>query len=270
MSCSQNTVKEIFLNFFDKMILKFFDLLKYRTSAELKSEGTRSYAGYLWWILEPLLALAVYYVAFEYLVHRTTDNFLLFLFSGIVVYRFFSVTLARSATSILEGHGLMQLVYLHKSIFPLSVVMVNLVKFLVTLPIVMMFAWICGMPPTWAYSALPALILLELLLTSGAAMICASITPFFPDFSLILNTVLNLLIFLSGVFYDISILPPKMQTLVRYNPMAAIIEQYRVILLHGQWPDLKPLVPAMWECAAFLAMGGFLIHKFNRYFPKIC
>lgn len=251
------------------MIRKFFNIVLYRSAAELRSEGTRTYAGYLWWILEPLLSLAVYYVAFKYIFHRETENFLMFLFSGIVIYRFFAGTVTRSAVSISGGQGLMQLVYVHKSIFPLSVVMVNLVKFLVTLLLLMVVVWLFGILPTWAYLALPLLIVLELVVIAGASMICAAITPFFPDFQLVLGTILHLLIFLSGVFHDIGKLSPRAQTIFRLNPIAAIIEQSRAIILHGQWPNLEILAPALAEGVLFLAIGWLLIHKFNRYYPKI-
>jgi len=248
---------------------KFFNIVLYRSAAELRSEGTRTYAGYLWWILEPLLSLTVYYVAFKYIFHRETENFLMFLFSGIVIYRFFAGTVTRSAASISGGQGLMQLIYVHKSIFPLSVVIVNLVKFLITLLLVIAVSWLFGILPTWAYLALPLLIVLELMVITGVSMICAAITPFFPDFKLILNTLMHLLIFLSGVFHDIGKLSPKMQSLIRLNPIAALIEQYRAILLQGQWPNLQPLVPALAESIIFLVIGWLLIHKFNRYYPKI-
>lgn len=251
------------------MVSKFFNLTLYRTAAELRSEGTRTYAGYLWWILDPLLSLAVYYVAFKYIFHRETENFVIFLFSGIVIYRFFAGTVTRSAGSILDGHGLMQLVYVHKSLFPLSVVMVNLVKFLITLLLVVGVIWLSGIRPTWAYLAIPMLIALQILITAGVSMVCAAITPFFPDFQLILVTLMQLLIFLSGVFYDVGTLTPKMQSLIRLNPLAVMIEQYRVILLHGRWLSLEPLLPVLAESIIFLAIGWLLIHKFNRHFPKL-
>ena len=251
------------------MFRKFFNILLYRSTAELRSEGTRTYAGYLWWILEPLLSLAVYYVAFKYILHRETENFLIFLFSGIVIYRFFAGTVIRSATSISSSQGLMQLIYIHKSIFPLSVVMVNLVKFLITLMLVIVVSWLFGSLPTWAYLALPLLIVFELMMITGASMICAAITPFFPDFRLMLNTLMHLLIFLSGVFFDVEELSPKIRGLVRLNPVAALIEQYRAVLLHGQWPSLQPLVPALIESIILLAIGWLLIHRYNRRFPKI-
>lgn len=251
------------------MLSKFINLITFRAIAELKSEATRTYAGYLWWILEPLMSLAVYYVAFKYIFHRATDNFAIFLFSGIVIYRFFAGTVTRSATSISLSQGLMQLVYIHKSVFPLSVVLVNLVKFIITLLLVITIVWLSGIAPTWSYIAIPFLIFLQILLTAGCSMICAAITPFFPDFQLILGTIMHLLIFLSGVFYDISKLSTKAQHLIRLNPIAAMIEQYRIIILCGEWPDLKPLIPAICGSLILLFIGGFLINLFNRYFPKL-
>ncbi len=250
-------------------LFKFLNLVLYRANSELRSEATRTYAGYLWWILEPLMSLVIYYVAFKYIFHRETPHFALFLFIGIVLYRFFAGTVTRSATSISGSTGLIQLVYIHKSIFPLSVVMVNLVKFMVTFLLVLIITWLVGIPPSWAYLALPGLVALILLTTVGASMICAAITPFFPDFRLILDTIMHLLVFLSGIFFDIGNLSPSMQAILRLNPIAAIIEQFRSILLYGRWPELKQLVPALIISGVFLAVGWLLIHRFNRNFPKI-
>ncbi|MFC1781268.1 ABC transporter permease [Planctomycetota bacterium] len=237
--------------------------------AELRSEATRTYAGYLWWIFEPLLSLVVYYVAFKYIFHRETDNFAIFLFSGIIVYRFFSSTVTRSATSISSSQGLMQLVYIHKSIFPISVLLINLVKFLVTVLLVIIVVWLSGIKPTWTYLALPVLVLLEMLIIAGISMICAAITPFFPDFKLILATLMHLLIFLSGVFYDIGTLSPRAQNIIRFNPIAVLVEQFRVILLKGQWPVFGLLGITLIESVVFIVIGWSMIHRFNRYFPKL-
>ena len=237
--------------------------------AELRSEATRTYAGYLWWILEPLMSLAVYYVAFKYIFHRETENFAIFLFSGIIIYRFFSSTITRSATSIINGQGLMQLVYIHKSIFPLSVLLVNLVKFLITGLLVIIIVWLCGIAPSWSYLALPLLVLVEMLIIAGISMTCAAITPFFPDFKLILDTFMQLLIFLSGVFYEIDSVPARLQFFIRLNPVAVLIEQFRGILLSGKWPVFQPLGFAFLESLVFIAIGWLLIHRYNRYFPKL-
>ena len=249
--------------------MNYYNIILYRAFAELKSEGTRTYAGYLWWIFDPLMSLLIYYVAFKYIFHRSTENFAIFLFIGIVVYRFFAGTVTRSASSIHSSKGLMQLVYIHKSIFPLSVVIVNLVKFIVTFILVLIVTWLAGIAPTWALLGLPILIIVELIFIIGSSMICAAITPFFPDFQIVLGTILHLLIFLSGVFFDVSKLSPKIQMIIRLNPIAVIIEQCRVIILNGQFPNLLHLLPTLGISLLFFYIGWIIIHRYNRYFPKI-
>jgi len=252
-----------------KNMLNYFNIVVYRAFSELKTEGSRTYAGYLWWIVEPLMSLSVYYVAFTYIFKSAIENFALFLFIGIVVYRFFAGTLTRGAVSIQSNNGLMQLVYLHKSIFPLSVVMVNFVKFFITFLLVLVVTWIAGITPGWAYLGLPILVAVELLFIIGGSMICAAITPFFPDFQIVLGTILHLFIFLSGVFFDISKLPEKIQIFVRLNPIAVIIEHCRLIILKNQFPNLLQLLPTIGISIFLFFIGWLIIHKANRYFPKI-
>jgi len=251
------------------LLRKYIDLILFRAAAELRNEGTRTYAGYLWWILEPLISLAVYYVVFKYILNHHTDHFVILLFTGIVIYRFFAGTVSRSAISIITGRGLMQLVYIHKTVFPLSILLVNLAKFLITFCLAVVACWFYGFLPSWAYLAIPVLILLMLVFTAGVSMICAAITPFFPDFQMILTTFLHLLFFISGIFYDIGALSPNLQTLSRLNPIAAVIEQFRLILIHRQWPVLESLVPFFFLSVFFFMIGWLLIHRFNRYFPKL-
>ena len=83
------------------------------------------------------------------------------------------------------------------------------------------------------------------MISTGVSLVCAALTPFFPDFQLLLSTILHLLIFLSGVFYEISKLTPRMQSIIRLNPLAVLIEQIRGILLYGQWPNLIFLLPGL-------------------------
>lgn len=249
--------------------INFINLILYRSMSELRSEGSRTYISYLWWIIEPLMSLAVYYVAFKYIFHRQTEYFALFLFIGVVNYRFFAGTVIRSSTSVTSGKGLMQLVYVHKSIFPLTVVVVNVFKFCITLLLVLFAVWFSGLMPSESYVMLPVLIGLLLLFTAGVSMICAAITPFFPDFQVILGTVMHLLVFVSGVFFDVRQMPDPVRSIMLLNPLTVFNEQFRTILLYRQWPDMASFWPGLIAGFVCLAAGGFLIHSFNRQFPKI-
>ena len=80
---------------------------------------------------------------------------------------------------------------------------------------------------------------------------------------------MHLLIFLSGVFYDIKELPTGMQKILQLNPVAVTIEQFRAVLMHGTWPRPESIALVTAESVLVLALGWFLTHKYNRYFPKV-
>lgn len=241
----------------------------YRAIAELRAEATRTYAGYLWWVIQPLLMFGVYYTAFSFVLKDRREDFAVFLFTGIVLWQWFSVSVQRCAGSLIASKSLMLQVNLHKSVFPFSVMLVNSVKFLVTLVILFAVLFIAGYPPGWNWLLLPVLLLVELLVIAGFGCFSAMISPFVPDFQLILTTLLQLAFFLSGIIYDLSMLPDPYQRVLGLNPMAVVIEQTRGILMHNTPPDpLRLLIPLI--SGGLLLMISFaLLHRFDKVYPKI-
>ncbi|MDP8219081.1 MAG: hypothetical protein P9M03_10185 [Candidatus Theseobacter exili] len=100
-----------------------FQLTMYKAYAELQAESERTYAGFVWWILDPIFTLTVYYLVFQGVVSRGSENFVIFLCVGIVTWRWMQNTVMQSSTSILAGGGLMQQVYLPKIVFPTAIIL---------------------------------------------------------------------------------------------------------------------------------------------------
>ena len=245
------------------------NVIWYRAIAELRAEATRTYAGYLWWILQPLLMFLVYYVAFNFILKRRQEGFAVFLFSGIVLWQWFSVTILRCSGSLIGSRALMQQVSLHKSVFPLSVMLVNSMKFLVTLLILFVVLWIGGHKPGMTWLLLPLVLSIEFLVIAGFGCFAAMLSPFVPDFKNILTTILHLSFFLSGILYSVSILPQQYQSVLRFNPMAVIIEQTRRILMTNSMPDFSQLLIPTFIGAAMLTISLLLIHRFDKLYPKL-
>lgn len=241
----------------------------YRAIAELRAEATRTYAGYLWWIMQPLLMFGVYYVAFKYVLRTREENFALFLFTGIIVWQWFSVTVQRCAGSLIASRKLMLQVNLHKSVFPFSILVVNSVKFLVTLVILIAVLQVAGFYPGTAWIALPLLLVTQLIVIAGFSCFSAMISPFVPDFQQILATLLHLAFFLSGIIYDLSILPQKYQDVLCWNPMSVMISEYRHVLLDNQFPRTGSLVWPLVISGVLLVISLWLIHRFDKLYPKL-
>lgn len=250
-------------------ILHSFHIVQYRAFAELRAEGTRTYAGYLWWILQPLLMFGVYYIAFGYVLKNRTENFAVFLFSGIVLWQWFSVTSLRCAGSLIAARPLMQQMNLHKAVFPFSIIMVNMVKFGITFLLLCVVLAFAGFTPTWSWLTLPFLLGIELLVICAVGCFSAMISPFVPDYQYVLSTVLHLMFFMSGIIYDLSVLPERVRSILSLNPMAIVISETRGVLMNDQLPNAGALLIPIVLSVLLLTISMKLLHRFDKLYPKI-
>lgn len=252
-----------------KQLIQNWNIIYYRSAAELKAEASNSYAGYIWWLLQPFLALGVYYVAFRWLIPYPDDHFTLFLFIGITVWQFWANSLIRACGTLITYRSLILQLDIEKYIFPVSVCMVNLVKFLVAFGLLLLLSPLLGGKITGSLISLPAVLMVLLLLTCGVALIFAAVTPFLPDLVLVVEFLLHLMMFLSGVFFDLALLPAEIQKVLALNPLAVLITQFRRIIMNGHSPDWLSLCYPLLLALFFLAVGGRLLKRFGKKYPRM-
>lgn len=216
------------------MIQVFLVKLKFN----LKSEASKTYLGYVWWILEPALYVAVLYLVFGTFRAKGSPEFVLFLICGKIPYLWFQKSVSNSTMSIKGGRGLINQVRISKAFFPLLVVAQDSVKQIFVF--ILMFAALVafGLEAQVTWLLVPVIALVQLLLIVACAFLVASITPFIPDFRFIVSTAMVLLMFMSGIFYDYrTVILEKHQALFLANPVANLLENYRRVLLRGESPD---------------------------------
>jgi len=246
-----------------------YHIIKYRAFAELRAEASRTYAGYLWWIFQPLLTFGVYYIAFKYVLNHDAHNFAIFLFTGIVIFQWFSSSVMRCSGTLIAARPLMQRVNLHKSVFPLSIILVNTVKFSFSFVILMIVYQLLGIFPGWAWLTLPILLVVELLVITAAGCFSAMISPFVPDFQNILATLILLLFHISGILYDISILPKHLRIALEFNPMTIVVREIRSVLMNNQFPNWEMLMIPVVESSVLLIISMALLHRYDKVYPKM-
>ena len=249
-------------------MLRFVDIVLYRSWSELRSERKRSMAGFLWWIFRPLMMLGVYAIVFGVIFHNEEEYFKIFLFSGIIAWEWFAGVVLRSSNSLITNRPLMLLVKVDPAIFPLSYTIVDGVKFLPGLLILVVGCFVAKIDFTWTMLMLPIIILLEFLLCAGIAMLVASITPLFPDFHMFLMTAMQLIMFMSGIFYQIGNLPVRFANFLMLNPMASIISMYRDVLIYGVFPPVKDLIYVFLIGIGFMMVGYALLRRFAGIYTK--
>jgi lipopolysaccharide transport system permease protein len=247
----------------------YLELVGYRVVAELRTEMARAYLGLLWWVLEPLLYMLVFYFVFAVLFERGGPGYVPFLLCGLVAWRWFDSTVRAGSVAIESNKVLIQQAYVPKWVFPLVMALTNTAKFLIVLCLLLGFLLLYGVTPTLAWASLPLVLAIQFCLVLGAGSSVAAVVPFVPDLKILINNGLTLLMFLSGIFYSISDAPPSVQPLFLMNPMAALIDTYRQILIEGVWPDWGSLLIVALISAALLSIASFGLRRFDRLYPKL-
>jgi lipopolysaccharide transport system permease protein len=248
---------------------RHLDIILYNTYADLKSESSRTYAGFAWWIIDPVANMLVFYVVFSYILDRGTQDYTAFLLTGMVVWRWFSATLSQGGVSINTNSGIAQQVYVPKVLFPLVVALTNTVKFSVAFAALLAFLWLYGFSPTIHYGALPVILAIQFVLNLGVTLVICGLTPFMPDLNLVMeHFILRLAFFLSGIFFPASDVPEFLRGWFYANPMLVLIESYRDVLMYARWPDFTLLGGAAIGGGLALALGWVIIDRNDLVYAK--
>lgn len=246
-----------------------WDLIFYKALSSLQSETSKSRLGIIWWILDPLLYMSVFYLVFGVIFERGGDDFVVKLLIALVIWRWFDNTVKTCGSSLLTGAGLMRQVYVSKLLFPLAPIIAQTIKFLVVLSMLLLFLLVYGIEPGLNWLGLGAVLIVELLFIAGVGLCLAAIIPFFPDLKIVIDYGIQLAFFLSGIFYDISRVPDSVLIYFQLNPMATLIDQARQILLLHHSPDWIALGWIALVSSLLIALGSYLLVRFDRDYPTM-
>jgi lipopolysaccharide transport system permease protein len=248
-----------------------YSLLLFKTSANLKAEISKYYLNYLWWVLEPILLMLVFYIVFGVFLNSGTENFAAFLLVGLTAWNWFNRTVNNAASSIQNGRGLMLQVNIPKVFFPLEVFLRDAFKHLFVVTLLLVFLIVYPTPVSVTWTALPILILVQGTFVLGIGILCAAIVPFLPDLKFIISTALTLMFFGSGVFYDIdSVVLEEHRSVLYLNPMAGLLTNYREILINGAWPDWPYLLIVFLGSVMITAVSIALVQRLDHIYPRVC
>jgi lipopolysaccharide transport system permease protein len=253
-----------------KKWLRYIELALFKTKCDLKSDSKDTYLGMLWWFLEPSIFLFVYYFVFAVIMKSKTDNFMEFLFIGLVAWRWFSASMTSSCSIISSEKQLMKEINVSKTIFPLSMVLADTVKFLAVFCCILIILMLFHERPSIHWFAVLPVILAQSLLILGMSNCFAGFTPFIPDLKQVLTTAVRGMMFISGIFFDITELKPDIAFYLKLNPLADIIINYREILLGHTWPSWSLLSYALIIGISLNVIGISFIRAKEKSFPKVC
>jgi len=235
MNCFKNKKKSKGV-YFLKMVYRYKFLVSQLVGRDFKKKYKRSVLGVFWSLLNPIMTMAVQYIVFSTLFKSNIPNFALYLIIGIVCFNFFSEASSTASQSIVGNASLITKVYMPKVIYPISSILsstVNLVIALLPLLLVMLIT----LTPLRAAALLMVFPLFCLLICSlGFGLLLSAMMVFFRDVQFLWNVLTMIWLYVTPIFYPISILPSWMIAAMQLNPLYHIITFVRMVLMEGVSP----------------------------------
>lgn len=224
---------------------------------DLQARYKGSTIGLFWSVIHPLIMLLLYTFVFSAIlkvrvgVAEGTEHFAIYLFCGLLPWGAFSEGLSRSTGVILEHGNLIKRAIFPSEILPVYPVISGIVNELIGFGILLAALVVTSHRLSPVMLVLPVILLLQFMLTMGLAWLVAGTTVFIRDLGQVLGMVLTVWVFVTPIFYPPSLVPADLRALLMVNPMYAVVEAYRSLILMGQFPP--------WESLAFLAAFAAVI-----------
>jgi lipopolysaccharide transport system permease protein len=233
----------------------------------LKADASRFYLGYLWWVLEPLLYVAVFYVVFDVLLGGKRADFLVFLMCGKLTFIWFSKSVTHASRSIVSAQGLIGKIDLPKALFPMAVVQEGLYKQASVFALLFVFLLLNGYAVSVNWLWLVPVLLVNYFLIVAGSLIAAFLVCLVFDFTIAISMGMIFLLFTSGIFWDVrSLSTPELTDLVlALNPLAFIVDAYRQVLMAGVAPSAVHLM-AIGVVAALVIAGMLYVLRRSSQF----
>ena len=260
----------IFKNDFVKGQLATFNRFKYLLLLLVKRDFVtryrRSVLGVLWSMLNPLLTMLVMTMVFSLLFRTEIEYFPAYLLSGLIIFNFFSESTTMAMGSITSAGGIIKKVYVPKYIFPVSRVTSSLVNLFFSLLAFMLVFFVIGAPfrPTMLLVIIP--IVYTFIFSLGVGILLSSMTVFFRDLTYLYGVFTLMLLYLSAIFYPVSILPDGVQLVLGLNPIYHFISYFRQLALYGTIPGLWANAVCIGFAMAALCCGIYVsMTKQDKY-----
>jgi ABC-2 type transport system permease protein len=230
------------------------DVLRMLTERGLRQKYAGSVLGYAWSLLEPALLIATYFLLLK-IFHRSYPMYPLFIASAILPWQWFASTVNSSTSTLRQNARLITSINLPREIYPLADVAVKTIEFVLSLPILLVVAWFYGVRPSAYIFALPLVLILELMICVGVALLISSLNTVLRDIQRGIGIVIRMLFYLVPALYPLQRLTGRVRRIESYNPMTGILEVNRAVWFPNYWTSWRPVYFSVIGAVVMLVLG---------------
>lgn len=214
--------------------------------------------GMAWSVISPFLMLGVYAFAFGTVLKSRwpqqvggEHSYAVILFVGLIVHGFFAECVSRASLLVVGNSNFVKRVVFPLDILPWPMIFSALFHALLNAVVLVLLMLVLEHRLHPTLLLLPLVLVPLALFTAGVSWLLASLGVYFRDINQVMPVIVTAMLFLSSAIVPVSILSPRMQTLFYLNPLTFFIDQARVVVLAGEWPN--------WTALAIATLGGLLV-----------
>ncbi len=218
-------------------VYKYSFLISQLVLRDFKSKYKRSILGVFWSFLNPLMTMTVQFLVFSTFFTADTQNYPVYLLSGVVCFSFFSECTTMCLSSISANARLITKVYIPKYIFPLSRSISSSINLAISLVPLLLACLVLGVkiqPQALLFFYFLACLIVFAL---GIGMFLSALMVFFRDIQFLWTVLIQIWMYATPIFYPAEIIPDKFRFIVRLNPLYHFIGNARTCLINGVSPE---------------------------------
>ena len=234
---------------------------------DLKVRYKRSALGFLWTMLNPLLMLAVFTLAFSSIFASHAPGYPFFVVPGLLLWNFFAQTTTTVAREVAIGVDLWRRVRIPKSALVASTLLTGALNLVLAVAPLIVILPLAGRPVGAALLTLPLTTVLLCLFVLGTALLLAGVAVYFPDVADLYSVVLPALMFTAPIAYPASIVSPRLQPIVQMNPITVFVEAFRAPLYADAAPAPAAYAVMFLVSAVTLAAGWYVFTRSTDDIP---
>lgn len=260
-------------------------LIGYLVQADVRKKGADTLLGNLWWIIDPLLQMAVYVVLVSVIFNRAQPDYPMFIFAAILPWKWFQTSVYDGISSVTGAGGLIRQVQFPKLVLPIASSLAAVWNFAFGLiPLVTLIVVLFPHRLTWTLLLIPLIAVVQFFFNVSLAIALGALNVFYRDIGNVAKHAMRLWFYLSPGLYAFATLQaataklpiPLMQHILLWNPFAILFNAYRDVIYGaplapygGLTPDWGALGALLVASLILLALSTLLFKRVEPAFAKV-
>ena len=244
----------------------FWELLWVMTDKELRARYKHTVFGFFWMVVNPLLQMLIIGFIFPLVVKQTVDHYYLYLFTGLLIWNFFSLSLTKATPSIVNERSLIKKSVFPRSVIPVSIIFSNLVHYLAALILflipLLFIQHFSIMSLVYFLSGLALLILFIV----GFCLLTSALNVRYRDINFFVQALLIVWFYATPIVYSLSQIPHRLLWLWRLNPLTSVLQLMQLAFLNAPGPGPAMLVSNISVIMFVAVIGIYTFWKENKTF----